>query len=107
MSPTSLPPPLLEATRASHHVYIVTPPYERALAAIVLSCFIGHMHAQGDVLEISAGTGRNLPYYRWDKLTSLTVTDSSRFMLFHARQKVAARVACSSRSAEERRKPNP
>ena len=45
--------------------------------------------AQGDVLEISAGTGRNMPYWRWDRLSSLTVTDTSRFMLFHAKQKVA------------------
>ena len=43
---------------------------------------------QGDVLEMSAGTGRNMPYYRWDKLRSLTVTDTSRHMLFHAKQKV-------------------
>ena len=76
---------------------------------------------QGDVLEISAGTGRNLGcatacfhhqpclpsdsfalsglqqiiqvwvhlrmcrYYNWKALTSLTVTDSSRHMLFYAR----------------------
>ena len=42
---------------------------------------------QGDVLEVSAGTGRNLPYYRYDQLTSLTLTDTSKYMLWHANQK--------------------
>ncbi len=31
--------------------------------------------AEGDVLEIGAGTGVNLPYYRFDRIRSLTVTD--------------------------------
>lgn len=43
---------------------------------------------QGDVLELSAGTGRNMPYWPWDRITSLTVTDASRHMLYHAREKV-------------------
>lgn len=47
--------------------------------------------AKGDVLEISAGTGRNLGYYKWGQLNSLTVTDTSRHMLFYARQKLVAR----------------
>lgn len=42
---------------------------------------------QGDVLEVSAGTGRNLPYYRYDQLSSLTLTDSSKHMLWHANKK--------------------
>ena len=42
---------------------------------------------QGDVLEVSAGTGRNLPYYRYDQLSSLTLTDSSKYMLWHANKK--------------------
>ncbi len=46
--------------------------------------------AQGDVLEVSAGTGRNLPFYARQQLTSLTLTDSSKAMLFHARAKAAA-----------------
>ena len=36
---------------------------------------------QGDVLEVSAGTGRNLPYYRINQLSSLTLTDTSKYML--------------------------
>lgn len=43
---------------------------------------------QGDVLELSAGTGRNMPYWPWDRITSLTVTDGSRHMMYHARKKV-------------------
>lgn len=40
---------------------------------------------QGDVLEISAGTGRNIPYYKWRSLQSVTMTDASRHMLFYAK----------------------
>jgi methyltransferase OMS1 len=36
---------------------------------------------QGDVLEISAGTGRNLPHYNYSQLSSLTLTDVSQAML--------------------------
>lgn len=46
---------------------------------------------QGDVLEVSAGTGRNLPFYTPKQLSSLTLTDSSKSMLFFAREKAAAR----------------
>lgn len=43
---------------------------------------------QGDVLEVSAGTGRNLPYYPLDRLRSLTLTDTSRPMLVNAADKL-------------------
>ena len=36
---------------------------------------------QGDVLELSAGTGRNFKYYKYPKLRSLTVADLSQEML--------------------------
>ena len=42
---------------------------------------------QGDVLEVSAGTGRNLPYYNSQHVNSVTMTDTSKNMLWHARQK--------------------
>ena len=42
---------------------------------------------QGDVLEISAGTGRNLPHYYLSKLQSLTLTDLSHSMLDVAEDK--------------------
>lgn len=42
---------------------------------------------EGNVLEVSAGTGRNLPYYNFAKLSSLTLTDTSRQMLINAQEK--------------------
>ncbi len=42
---------------------------------------------QGDVLEVSAGTGRNLSYYNRQQVNSVTMTDTSKNMLWHARQK--------------------
>ncbi len=42
---------------------------------------------QGDVLEVSAGTGRNLSYYNSQQVNSVTMTDTSKNMLWHARQK--------------------
>lgn len=43
--------------------------------------------AQGDVLELSAGTGRNLPYFQYDSMSSLTLTDVSTSMLQQAQRK--------------------
>jgi ubiquinone/menaquinone biosynthesis C-methylase UbiE len=42
---------------------------------------------QGDVLEISAGTGRNLDHYRLADVSSLTLTDVSAPMLQQAEDK--------------------
>ena len=56
-----------------------------------LAPFQAHFIPQGDVLEVSAGTGRNLPFYTPKQLSSLTLTDSSKSMLFFAREKAAAR----------------
>ncbi|KAG1654359.1 hypothetical protein FOA52_011293 [Chlamydomonas sp. UWO 241] len=44
-------------------------------------------HAKGDVLEISAGTGRNLPYYTLGQVRSLTLADLSMPMLEVAEDK--------------------
>jgi hypothetical protein len=41
----------------------------------------------GDVLEISAGTGRNLPHYPWPQIRSLTLADVSAPMLRVAEDK--------------------
>lgn len=46
--------------------------------------------AEGDVLEVSAGTGRNLPYYSSPAVKSLTLTDTSREMLLRAHEKQTA-----------------
>jgi hypothetical protein len=54
---------------------------------------------QGDVLEVSAGTGRNLPYFRLASLRSLTLTDTSRPMLVNAADKYAAMAAAGSGGA--------
>ena len=53
----------------------------------------GGAATQGDVLEVSAGTGRNLPYYKYDQLDSLTLTDSSKYMLWHANKKFQEKYA--------------
>eukprot|EP00803_Ostreobium_quekettii_P007366 evm.model.scf_89.3 EVM.evm.TU.scf_89.3 scf_89:6364-8197(-) len=42
---------------------------------------------KGDVLEISSGTGRNLPYYTISQLRSLTLLDTSQNMLDLAKKK--------------------
>ena len=42
---------------------------------------------QGDVLEVSAGTGRNVSYYQPQHATTVVMTDTSRDMLWHAAQK--------------------
>ncbi|EJK67690.1 hypothetical protein THAOC_11242, partial [Thalassiosira oceanica] len=44
--------------------------------------------ARGDVLEIGAGTGLNLPCYDFDNLRSLTLVDISDGMLSQARRRV-------------------
>eukprot|EP00877_Chromochloris_zofingiensis_P006116 jgi/Chrzof1/1758/Cz10g20030.t1 len=43
--------------------------------------------AKGNVLEISAGTGRNLPYYNYSQLQSLTLVDITPSMLKQAEHK--------------------
>ena len=43
--------------------------------------------AHGDVLEVSAGTGRNLDYYPWDQCRRLLFVDKSRPMLQQARDR--------------------
>eukprot|EP01066_Platyproteum_vivax_P012998 Platyproteum_vivax@DN5916_c0_g1_i3.p1 len=46
--------------------------------------------AEGKVLEVAAGTCRNLKYYRADKVKSLIVTDFSRDMLLQCSKKKRA-----------------
>lgn len=46
--------------------------------------------AEGKTLEVSAGTGRNLPYYDAGKVTSLICSDTNREMLLEATEKVKA-----------------
>jgi len=46
--------------------------------------------AKGHCLEVSAGTGRNLPYYDYSAISSLTMTDTSVRMLEEAYDKATA-----------------
>ncbi|KAK9839165.1 hypothetical protein WJX74_010809 [Apatococcus lobatus] len=55
--------------------------------------------AKGDVLEISAGTGRNVPYYNAGAISSLTFTDKSKYMLWHAKQKYDAQLRLKAEKA--------
>lgn len=47
----------------------------------------GDGRLKGDVLEVSAGTGRNLSYYELKKCNSITMVDTSAGMLGEARRK--------------------
>jgi methyltransferase OMS1 len=42
---------------------------------------LDHPKLAGDVLEVSAGTGRNFDYYPLNRMSSLTLTDTSKTML--------------------------
>jgi len=47
-----------------------------------------HFHSRGDILEVGAGTGRNLPYY--PRRSRVLLTDASEAMARRAREKIAA-----------------
>ncbi len=47
---------------------------------------------------MSAGTGRNLPYYRYAQLNSLTLSDNSKYMLWHANDKFQQKYASQAAS---------
>ncbi len=51
------------------------------------------------MLEISAGTGRNIPYYNVSGMSSLTFTDKSKYMLWHAKQKYDAKLKARAEKA--------
>lgn len=48
-------------------------PFERLGLGILRKNLV--KQARGSVLEIGAGTGLNLPYYRWDQISSLVMID--------------------------------
>lgn len=47
-----------------------------------------YFHAKGNVLEVGAGTGRNLKYYPLSQVNSVVLTDVSDQMLLQARNKI-------------------
>lgn len=50
-------------------------------------------HASGTVLEVGAGTGRNIPYYKGSKVRRVILVDVSDAMLEQAKQKISQRGA--------------
>lgn len=50
-------------------------------------------YANGAVLEVGAGTGRNLPFYRFDKISRITFTDAVESMAHVLKAKVDGLVA--------------
>ena len=53
-------------------------------------------HARGTVLEVAAGTGRNLDYYSPKRVEKVTVLDSSDQMLLQAKQKIQQKLQLTS-----------
>lgn len=47
-------------------------------------------HASGSVLEVAAGTGRNLEFYSPEKVDEIILVDNSSGMLEEAKKKLAA-----------------
>ena len=45
-------------------------------------------YAQGQVLEVAVGTGLQLPYYRWNQISSYTGIDNSEGMLEASKDKM-------------------
>ncbi len=60
---------------------------EMVLGMLLLRRWLIRKYATGNVLEVSAGTGRNLQYYDDDKVTSVVCTDRNRDMLLEAMEK--------------------
>ena len=55
-----------------------------------------YFHARGTVLEVGAGTGRNIHYYPSSSVDRVVLTDSSDQMLLQARKKVRERSTATS-----------
>lgn len=60
-----------------------------------------YFNARGKVLEVGAGTGRNLEYYSFPSVEKVVLTDVSEEMLLQAREKVKAMHGSSSSSSKK------
>jgi len=61
---------------------------EKVMLLPLLRRALIYFNAKGDVLEVGAGTGRNLDYYSSSKIEKVVLTDVSEEMLLQAREKV-------------------
>jgi methyltransferase OMS1, mitochondrial len=61
---------------------------ERVMGMTLLRRYLLYRHAKGTVLEMAAGTGRNLSYYLPRKVDRVVLTDASDPMLQQAQQKI-------------------
>jgi methyltransferase OMS1, mitochondrial len=62
---------------------------ERVMGMTLMRRWLLYRHAKGTVLEMAAGTGRNMSYYRPKQVDRVVLTDASDNMLQQARQKIA------------------
>jgi methyltransferase OMS1 len=57
-----------------------------------------YFHAKGTVLEVGAGTGRNLEYYPKSRVKRVVLSDTSDQMLWQAKQKLASMTSTEEKS---------
>lgn len=65
---------------------VMAPLEKRGIARVRKKLITG---LEGKVLEIGAGTGANLPFYSWSKITRLDLIEPNPHMLEQAREKAA------------------
>eukprot|EP00967_Tisochrysis_lutea_P015848 scaffold17855_cov23-Tisochrysis_lutea.AAC.1 len=82
---------------SSIHPFTAWPPAALPTSKVWVSpaFLFGGEYKQGKVLEISAGTGRSLPHYTYENVSSLTVTDLSKRMLEQAETKFFDELRCA------------
>ena len=61
---------------------------ETILGMPLLRRWLLHTHAKGNVLEVGAGTCRNIPYYPQNDINKIVLTDNSEKMLLEAFKKI-------------------
>jgi len=61
---------------------------ELFMGILLMRRYLLSRHARGDVLEVGAGTGRNVPYYNDGNVKRVVLSDSSDRMLHEAKDKI-------------------